>query len=214
MVFRDESVIRHQTSNDIDTFRHVASSAATSTAPARPAATDQTGLPDGSPDPDLYLISSPSYGAPMTSSANSVIKAIDDRRLDQTGHRQHLMLFFAQGHYLAGTGAPLFAEPIYATFAGIHVDIDPDEPVTSLDNRQLGFIGYALDRYADMRDADLQSLVQISTAWQFARRNDDDPRIEWAWLTDWFRRPIERQTKPSAREVTDFVSRIKARAGG
>ncbi|MFF0378715.1 hypothetical protein [Actinoplanes missouriensis] len=148
----------------------------------------------------------------MTSSANSVIKAIDARRPDQTEARKQLLLFFCQGHYLAGTGAPLFAEPIFATPTGVHVDVDTDE--APLNNRQLGFIGYTLHRYADMSDADLLSLVQISSAWQLASRHDDDPRIEWTWLTDWFRRPAERQSSPTAGEAEDFAARRKAHTGG
>ncbi|MBB3099043.1 hypothetical protein FHR83_006749 [Actinoplanes campanulatus] len=150
----------------------------------------------------------------MTTTANSVIKAIESRRPDQTGTRLNLLLFLCQGHFLAGTGAPLFAEPIYATPAGVHIDADPDEPAADMNNRQLGFVGYTLHRYADMTDADLLSLVQVSSAWQLAARAEDDPRIEWAWLTDWFRRPAERHGKPTAEETADFAARRKARTGG
>ncbi|WP_052720204.1 hypothetical protein [Actinoplanes rectilineatus] len=150
----------------------------------------------------------------MTTSVNSVITAIEQRRPDQTGTRLRLLLFFAQGHYLAGTGSPLFAEPMYATPDGVHVDDSPDETPEDLDNRQLGYIGYALSRYADLRDADLLSLVQISTAWQLARNAADDSRIEWSWLNDWFRRPVERQAKPTEAEAADFAARRKARTGG
>jgi hypothetical protein len=214
MTFRDESVIRHHHRDDIDTFRHVASSTRTDDTPPPAATPTPMDVPTTSPIEGLYPAVGSTYVAPMTTSANSVLAAIDARRPDQTDTRKHLLLFFCQGHFFAGTGAPLFAEPIYATPTGVHIDMDPTEPATDLNNRQLGFIGSTLHRYADMTDADLLSLVQISSAWQLARRHEDDPRIEWVWLGDWFRRSAERHGAPTAEEAADFAARHKARAGG
>lgn len=156
------------------------------------------------------------YLAPMTTSADTVIDAINDRQPGLSPARQHLMLFFCQGHHLADTGAPLFAEPIYAVLAGAHIDLEVDaEPdTTAISNRQLGTVGYVLHRYGGMSLADLSTLVVASSAWQLARQAGDDARIEWMWLTDWFRRPAELAGKPTAEDAAELAAFRKAHAGG
>lgn len=135
-------------------------------------------------------------------SVQSVIAAIRERRPDQGGSRLRALLFFTQGHYIAHNGGrPLFTESLYASFDGVTIDLaGRDGLQEQMDNRQLGFIGYALDRYADMRDADLQSLVRTSSAWQLAQQTSDG-RIEQEWMTDWFNRAAERRTRPSLVET-------------
>ena len=139
----------------------------------------------------------------MTSpvSVHSVIAAIRERRPDQGGSRLRALLFFAQGHHLAHNGGrPLFAESIHAAHDGVTVDLStPAGAPEQMNNRQLGFIGYTLDRYADMRTADMLALIHVSSAWQLARQSSDD-RIEWAWLTDWFNRADEQRDRPSILE--------------
>lgn len=207
----DESQIRQPQSHPIDTFRDE----------DRSRREVPTLLTDPSPERHIHApnervtATTPQrYRPPMTTSANSVIAAINQRRPSQSDDRKHLLLFFCQGHHLALTGSPLFAEPMYATPAGVQVQVDPAADLDQMTNRQLGTVGYVLHRYAGMDNADLQSLVQISSAWQLARRDPDDTRIEWMWLTDWFRRPSERAGKPTAEEAADFAARRKVRLGG
>jgi hypothetical protein len=157
------------------------------------------------------------YGAPMTTSANTVIDAIEERAPELSEIRQHLLLFFCQGHHLADLGAPLFAEPLYATLSGVHVDLEAGEPepdTTAMNNQQLGTVGYVLHRYHSLSIADLSTLVVASSAWQLARQAGDDARIEWMWLTDWFRRPAEMAGKPTAEDADELAAFRKARAGG
>jgi len=157
------------------------------------------------------------YLAPMTTSAATVIGAINERQPDLPPARQHLLLFFCQGHHLADTGAPLFAEPMYATLAGAHVDLeshDAEPDTTTIGNRQLGTVGYVLHRYGGLSLADLSTLVVASSAWQLARQSGDDARIEWLWLTDWFRRPAEIEGKPTAADSAEVAAFRKARSAG
>jgi uncharacterized phage-associated protein len=132
------------------------------------------------------------YGAPMTTTAMSVIAAIDVRRPGLKPAKQHLLLFFAQGHHLAWAGKPLFSEALYATDRGVALqapDLEEAAPIT--DEALLGTISNVVIRYSGLSPADLRTLVQASLPWQLARKAGDDARIEWAWLTDWFRRPDE-----------------------
>jgi uncharacterized phage-associated protein len=159
------------------------------------------------------------YVAPMTSSANSVITAIQQRRPDQDATRIPLLLFFCQGHHLADTGTPLFAEPLHATPDGVHVDLHQPEPAEPMNDRLLGTVGTVLHRYADMTTADLRSLVQHSSAWQLAQPPSNNPgHISWSWLSDWFRRPAEREGRPSREylegQAAAYVARRKATAAG
>ncbi|WP_430785114.1 hypothetical protein [Actinoplanes sp. G11-F43] len=137
----------------------------------------------------------------MTTSVNSVINAIDFRRPGLTVAKKHLLLFFAQGHHLAWADEPLYAEPLYATDRSVTVaDTDTGEPAPAIDdNALLGTITEVVVRYGALSPADLRTLVQASLPWQLARKGDDDGRIEWAWLTDWFRRPDETDDSESER---------------
>jgi uncharacterized phage-associated protein len=178
-------------SDGIDTFRGEASSR---TADTKATMITPAVAPVGSnssPVQGLVRSTMPRYGAAMTS-ANSVVTAIEARRLGLKPAKLHLLLFFCQGHHLAHTDDPLFAEALYATERGITLDdapVEPGEPVSS--EGQLNTIGYVIDRYGALTHSDLRTLVQASTPWQLAMKSTSSPRIEWAWLRDWFRRPDE-----------------------
>ena len=128
----------------------------------------------------------------MTTSASSVLAAIDARRPGLKPAKKHLLLFFAQGHHLAWRDEPLFADALYATDRGVALhDIDADPPGPITDSAAVGTILTVVARYGSLAPADLRTLTQASQPWQLARKARDDARIEWAWLTDWFRRPDE-----------------------
>ena len=132
------------------------------------------------------------YVAAMTTSANSVIAAIDARRPGMTIDKLQLLLFFAQGHHLAWRGRPLFDEPMYATERGVAVEDVPGEDAPALHGEgPLNTVGYVVERYAALSPADLRTLIQASQPWQAATKPGGGPRIEWAHLRDWFRRPDE-----------------------
>ncbi|WP_213002890.1 hypothetical protein [Winogradskya consettensis] len=127
----------------------------------------------------------------MTSVA-SVVKAIDVNRPGLSVTKRNLLLFFAQGHYLARGGGALFAEALYATDDGVDLDDLPlPDAVEPPGSGALNTINTVLMRYADLSPTDLRTLIRASQPWQLARKSSSSPRIEWAWLTDWFTRAEE-----------------------
>jgi hypothetical protein len=86
-------------------------------------------------------------------------------------------------------------------------------PVTS--ERDLNTIGYVLSRYSALSPADLRTLVQASMPWQLAMKSTSSPRIEWAWLRDWFRRPDEiddpDDERPSRADVAEAEAYLASR---
>lgn len=162
--------------------------------------------------PDAAVIQR--YVAPMTTSANAVIAALDARRPGLSDTKRNLLLFFCQGHHLAHSGDALFAEALYATDHGVGID-DPEARGEPLSNGQLNTIGDALQRYGDLSPSDLRTLVQASTPWQLAIKSTLGPRIEWAWLRDWFRRADETDDpdddRPTLAQVTAWSARRSTR---
>jgi hypothetical protein len=156
------------------------------------------------------------YLPPMTSSITVVADAIEARRPGLSDTKRNLLLFFCQGHQLAHSGDALFAEAIYATDNGVDVDEPGDLPTGEpLTPGQLNTVADALRRYGDLRPADLRTLVQASTPWQLAIKSTLGPRIEWAWLRDWFRRPDEtndpEDDRPTQTQIASWRSRARTR---
>ncbi|MEU4558477.1 hypothetical protein AB0F72_08805 [Actinoplanes sp. NPDC023936] len=186
MTMPDESQIRHLSGDDIDTFRDGNSSE--TGVPV--SATVQPPIGRFSTRPDSTAARP--YRATMTISANSVIAAIDVRRPGLSETKRNLLLYFCQGHQLAHSGDALFGEALFATDNGVDLDEPADKDTGEpLSPGQLNTIADALERYGDLSPADLRTLVQASVPWQLAIKSTLGPRIEWAWLRDWFRRPDE-----------------------
>lgn len=119
--------------------------------------------------------------------ANSVTAAIDARRPGLKLAKQHLLLFFVQGHHLAHFGSPLFDEPITATDHGVTVPGADGSPAEQPDSEgPLNTIGYVIERYSALSPADLRTLIQSSQPWQ-AATGHIDPEA----LRAWFRRDDE-----------------------
>lgn len=155
------------------------------------------------------------YRASMTS-VNSVVTAIDARRPGLRPGKQHLLLFFCQGHHLAHFDEALFPEALYATDRGVVLDDTSSEPGPPIeDEGHLNTVGYVLARYSSLSPADLRTLIQASMPWQLAMKSTASPRIEWAWLTDWFRRPDETDDpddeRPSRTERAEAEAYLAAR---
>lgn len=153
------------------------------------------------------------YGPPMTTSIHSVIKTIEVNRPGLSDTKRNLLLFFCQGHYLALGGDALFAEALYATDHGVALDdlgAEPDvlePPHAGAVNTILG----VLARYASLSPADLRTLIVASAPWQLATDSLAGPRIEWAWLRDWFTRPDETDDpaneKPTRKQLAAWAAR-------
>ncbi|WP_203822609.1 hypothetical protein [Paractinoplanes ferrugineus] len=152
----------------------------------------------------------------MTASVATVIAAIDVRRPGLSDTKRNLLLFFCQGHQLAHSGNPLFAEPIYATDHSIELgDFDEKPAGDPLTAGELNTVADTIDRYGDLKPADLRCLVQSSTPWQLAIKSTLGPRVEGAWLRDWFRRPDETEDpeddRPTQSQIAAWRSRSAAR---
>jgi uncharacterized phage-associated protein len=148
----------------------------------------------------------------MTASAYAVTEAIEARRPGLSETKRNLLLFFCQGHQLAHSGDPLFPEALYATDNGVGLDDSGDVPREPLTPGQLNTVRDALTRYADLSPADLRTLVQASTPWQLAIKSTLGPRIEWAWLRDWFRRPDETEDPEDDRPTQSQIAAWRARS--
>lgn len=159
-------------------------------------------MPKASPNEGLHSGTATSYSAQMTS-VNSIIAAIEIRRPGLSDVKTQLLLFFCQGHHLAHCGDALFVEPMYAADRGVAVEDVHGEPASPLRGEgPLNTIGGVLERYGDLSPADLRTLVEASLPWQMAIKSSTSPRIEWAWLRDWFRRPDE-TNDPDDDRLTD-----------
>lgn len=185
-----KSSIRHQSSNRIDTFRDGGSPEEVHSVPETAVSAISADL--SGPTGQLTGSSVRHYLAAVTTNVDSVIAAIDARRPGLSDTKRNLLLFFCQGHQLAHSGNALFAEALYATDRGVDLD-DTGEQQTGepLTPGELNTVADALDRYGDLSPSDLRTLVQASVPWQLAIKSTLGPRIEWAWLRDWFRRPEE-----------------------
>ncbi|GAA0529180.1 hypothetical protein GCM10010172_07280 [Paractinoplanes ferrugineus] len=123
----------------------------------------------------------------MTATANAVIAAIDARRPGLKLGKQHLLLFFAQGHHIAHFGTPLFSEPIFADDHGVFV-AHVAAPAAQPDGEgPLNTIGYVVERYGSLSPADLRAVIQASQPWQAARGGV----VDLDELAAWFRRDDE-----------------------
>lgn len=132
------------------------------------------------------------YGAAMTTSALSVITAMDHRKPGLKPAKQRLLLFFAQGHHLAWAGAPLFDEALIAIDRGVTVETATAGGAGSLPpNDMLVTIGSVVTRYAQLSAAELRILIRASEPWRNARKADNGAHVDPAELRAWFLRDDE-----------------------
>lgn len=124
----------------------------------------------------------------MTTSARAITAALHVRRTGLGASKTHSLLFFSQGHHLADIGEPLFAEPLWAVAGGAHVDDLDDADMDAVVGEQLATVDRVMSRYGNLSANELRTLIWQSDPWKWAAARPDDPRIEWLWLQDWFRR--------------------------
>jgi uncharacterized phage-associated protein len=186
--------------DDIDTFRDDDSSGGEvplTTATLSPISLDHRA--DQGPDETAVR----QYRAPMTVSANSIVAAIEADRPGLSAAKTQLLLFFCLGHHFDHTDEPLFAEPIIATETGVQVELAGTTELPP--NGPRNTVGYVVSRYANLSPADLRTLITASMPWQLARRPGTDGRIEWVWLSDWFRRDEERNDPDDDRPTQKMI---------
>jgi uncharacterized phage-associated protein len=127
--------------------------------------------------------------ATPTTSAASVMAAIDARRPGLKLAKKHSLLFFIQGHHLAHFGRPMFREPITATDRGISISGPAADAGPLTNEGDLNTIGYVVERYGCLSPADLRTLVRMSRPW--LRAGKDSRTVDLDALRDWFRRDDE-----------------------
>ena len=111
----------------------------------------------------------------MPSSAYLVAREIR-RRVPGVGNvKLHKLLYYAQGHHLAGTGHPLFADTISAWDMGPvvgtlwYAERNGDQPPVLEDEllgeAELNTIGYVVSRYGGLTGSDLIRLSHSERPW-------------------------------------------------
>ncbi len=133
----------------------------------------------------------------MTLSAHDVAAELRQRLPGLSVKKLHKLLYYCQGHHLAGFGEPLFSESVsawdmgpvvgelwYAEKRG-HARGNP----ATLDQAALNTLGYVLSRYGALTGEDLERLTHSEPPWQQAdarRQPGASARIERDWLRDYF----------------------------
>ena len=121
------------------------------------------------------------------------------RRLPGVGVKKlHKLLYYCQGHHLAGTGGPLFGESISAWDMGPVVgalwrserEEEAPTPGPPLSEAELNTVGYVISRYGGLTGTDLERLTHHESPWVEADRRRDpgtSVRISHDSLRDFFR---------------------------
>lgn len=132
----------------------------------------------------------------MTVSAHDVAAALRERLPGLPTKKLHKLLYYCQGHHLAATGEPLFAETISAWDMGPVVGtVWHDErggkssSSSALDEACLNTLGYVVSRYGGLTGRDLEILTHSESPWQRAnarRLPRTSARIEQSWLKEHF----------------------------
>jgi uncharacterized phage-associated protein len=134
----------------------------------------------------------------MTVSAHDVAAALRLRLPGVPTKKLHKLLYYCQGHHLAHSGGPLFAETISAWDMGPVVgqlwraerDVGEQPARALLDESELNTIGYVISRYGGLTGLDLEHLTHAEDPWRLAdrdRRAGESVRIEREWMRDYFR---------------------------
>jgi uncharacterized phage-associated protein len=133
----------------------------------------------------------------MTFPADAVAAALRERLPGLPTKKLHKLLYYCQGHHLAGLGRPLFSDTISAWDMGPVVGqlwyrekqngVSGDS--AHLGEAELNTIGYVVSRYGALTGADLENLTHSEEPWRRAdstRRPGESVRIEHDWLASYF----------------------------
>jgi uncharacterized phage-associated protein len=158
------------------------------------------------------------YRGAMPLSAHSVAAEIRRRDPSVGIQKLHKLLYYCQGHHLAATSEPLFAEPISAWDRGPVVGSlwkleqqGVAVETTALSEAELNTVGYVLSRYGRLTGKDLEHLTHAEGPWQTAdasRRPGESQRIDLDWIRKYFAsEPGDAETPgPDSAEVTELLS--------
>lgn len=130
-------------------------------------------------------------------SAHDVARELRRRSPGLGVKKLHKLLYYAQGHHLAATGAPLFVESVSAWDMGPVVgqlwrrekDGEPPPPEALLDEAGLNTVGYVTSRYGSLSGLDLEHLTHSEDPWRLAdqrRRPGESVRMELSTMRQYF----------------------------
>lgn len=133
----------------------------------------------------------------MARSARDVAAEIRRRSPGIGVKKLHKLLYYCQGHHLAGQGRPLFSESVSAWDMGPvigklwHAEKTPTTETgrVHLDEAELNTIGYVLSRYGRLSARDLEHMTHGESPWQRAdvdRAPSGSAQIKTEWLLEYF----------------------------
>jgi uncharacterized phage-associated protein len=148
------------------------------------------------------------YPGGMPVHAADVAAEIRRRLPDVPTKKLHKLLYYCQGHHLAGTGEPLFTETISAWDMGPVVgnlwyaekEHGHRPSTTEMTESQLNTVGYVLSRYGNLTGRDLERLAHAEMPWWRANQSrvpGQSSRIEQDWLLHQFRDETDEDVEPS-----------------
>ena len=158
-------------------------------------------------EPYPQVIKSRPYAEAMPVSAHAIAAALRERQPGMGVKKLHKLLYYAQGHHLAGFGQPLFGEsvsawdmgPVVGQLWGAETYGEPVETQTELGEAELNTIGYVLSRYGGLTAQDLENLTHSEDPWRRAdaeREPGGNARIELEWMQEFFANQAEDDDEP------------------
>lgn len=133
----------------------------------------------------------------MAVSARDVAAALRERLKGMSKLKVHKLLYYCQGHHLAGFDEQIFREtvsawdhgPVVGEFWFAEREGPSDLPPAPLDQGQLNTVGYVVSRYGRLTERDLINLTHAEDPWRLAnqnRRPRESARIRVEWMRDFF----------------------------
>lgn len=138
------------------------------------------------------------YAGDVSSSAAEIAAEIRRRNPGIGIKKLHKLLYYCQGHHLAGVGRPLFTETVSAWDMGPVVGqlwkaekegAAPAAETNRLGEAELNTIGYVLSRYGRLTAQDLEHLTHGEQPWLRAdvgRPPGGSAKIRPEWMRDYF----------------------------
>lgn len=164
----------------------------------------------------------PDYALPMAT-AESVAWELRNRLPNLPIKKLHKLLYYCQGHHLAGTGSPLFSDTISAWDMGpvvgrlwkLEHTSGPAGRSAPLDEAGLNTVGYVVSRYGRLTGLDLEHLSHAEAPWLRAdekREPGDTTRIELEWIRGYFEgEATEDSDLANSAVVADWLGRAGER---
>lgn len=153
---------------------------------------------------DPPAIAGPDHYAPSMTVHASDVAAEIRRRVPGVGVKKlHKLLYYCQGHHLAGFGSPIFGESVSAWDMGPVVGRlwwaeksagETTDGAVPVDEGVLNTIGYVISRYGRLSARDLEHMTHAEDPWRRANENREpggSEKISNEWILDYFKSDID-----------------------